>query len=726
MLGSLFSPAGVAIVGASDRPMSNGLLVMRYLLEHGYAGNVYPVNPRLTTLMGRSVWPSLAAVPGPPELAIVALGPDRLPAALREAADLGVEFAVLIGGLPSDPRALAAIRELVAGGGPRILGPGSVGIMNYHGRVMASMSSILQRPGLTAGPLAVLSQSGGLLGALLSIAADSGAGISKAVSLGEQFDLTAGEFLSFFADDPQTATVACIIEGLASPDPFLEGAERLRSAGKELAIMRVGRSAAGQISALAHSGAIAVPNRVFDGVFEQFGIVSADRLEDLIALSVPPGRRQVTERFVHPAAAPSHGDPHRVAKTGLAAISLSGGSCVAFADACAAAGAPLATLSEATIAAATGGAPTELSLNPIDVIPSTAGPDMTRDFLANALAAVDGDPASEVVVYVDSMLLVIDDVVDVLIAHHEQSQKPLLVAWLLGTWGNDAFGRLEAAKIPAFRTFEMCARYARRLLSSGAVDGTQAPPVDRSGAAAAAAELASYRSVATEAEMHEILVELGIPVTEGRFVRHPQEVGPAAEAVGFPVAVKLISPTVTHRAVAGALILGLGDAHTAEQAAADLEEKRDAGDPRQGFWIQPMVDFSGELFMAVHRDSVFGWLLLLGRGGVSVESEEGVVIRRLPIGESDLYAAVAAIKSEDVPAEAVADVARRLMALAEAAGDELSSVELNPLVVPTADPNAVIALDALATLVQPRADRLRRREPAGGRPPGPPGPRPRS
>ncbi|MFQ3561845.1 acetate--CoA ligase family protein [Streptomyces gramineus] len=668
----LLNPRGIAVVGASDRRTSNGFIVTSNLVSHGYAGRIVPVSPRLDQLLGLACVPSLKACAGQVDLAVLMVRADRLAALYTEAAETGVGAVSIAGDLPGGAE-LDIVRGVLAAGGPRILGAGSMGVIDCHRAVTASMSSALRGRRLPRGGLAVLSQSGGLLGSLLNRAADQGIGISKAVSLGQEFDIGLGEVIGHLADDPETATIACVIEGLHDPDGFVAGVRRAHAAGKQVSVYRIGRSAAGQQSALAHSGALAVPDRTYEGLFDQLGVLQVDSPHDLLSVV-----------YADPAFEGFDG-------TAVGAASLSGGSCGAFADACATAGVDLASPSAATMTAA--GVPGGETHNPVDLVSNAMGPEVTEEVLARGLTALEADPSVAAVVYADSTLLPVDEVADVLIARHTARTKPLVVAWDLGSMGSQAFTRLQRARVPAFRSLHVAARWLRLALRRR--PDLRLAPSDGHRVAQAAGTVEAVWQVATEAELSPLLESVGIPVLRGRFVRDAAAAAEAAREFAGPVALKAVSPRLPHRHSAGALVLNLRSGPDTAAAAQALFTRHGLDGAREGLLVQPMVDIGDEYFVGLHRDPLFGLLLLFGKGGVNVEREGHVVARRLPVTAGEVAAMVTQV-AEDAPVTAISEAAFRLCELGQALGERLVSLEVNPLVVPADRPEAVLAIDALA------------------------------
>lgn len=674
-LDRLFSPRGVAVVGASNRRTSNGFIVTNNLLNNRFGGYVAPIHPRLTQLLGLDVHRSIKDIVEPIDLAVLMVRADQLAAVYSEAADIGVGAVSIAGDLPTDPRDRQRIAAMLADGGPRILGAGSMGIIDCPHSVMASMSSALQGRRLVAGGLSILSQSGGLLGSLLNRAADLGIGISKAVSLGQEYDIGLGELIGYLADDPDTATIACVVEGLRDPQSFVDGVKRAHANGKQVSVFRIGVSEAGQQSALAHSGALAVPNRTYAGLFDQLGVLPVDAVDDLLSVI-----------YANPAISVGSG-------SGLGVASLSGGCCGAFADACAAEHAPLAALAPETVVAA--GISSGTPGNPLDLVSNAVGTEGTEAVLMQGLIALENDAEVAIVVYADSTLLPIEEVADTLIERHRLGNKPIVVAWDLGSRGAQAFIRLQQARVPTFCSLAVAARWLRRSLRPRPAV-LVSPSIDPAAFDELATEIDTTYEVATEAELTPLLQRAGIPMAASRFVRNSLAVAEAVDLLNGRVAVKVISPQLLHRNAVGGVALNLADRAAAVVAADALLSAHPIDTPRDGLLVQAMVDITVEYFLGLHRDEHFGLLLLFGRGGVNVEQDGDVLVRRLPVTPAEIAAMVAAVDA-DAPVAAITEAVFRLAELGVAFGDRLISLEINPLVVPAHDQQTVLGIDSLAT-----------------------------
>src|SRR5690606_35846341 len=281
----LFNPRSVAIVGASADPNKTGGRPVNYLLKHGFTGRIYPVSPRVDTISGLQCYPTIADLPEAPDTAIVLLGAERAPQAVRELAQAGTKLAiVLASGFGEAGAAGQELQEKMgdAAGGMRILGPNTIGAMDLKAELVLSASGALEGEDLPIGTISVASQSGGILGALLSRGTARGIGFAKLASTGNELDIDIADLIAYYVQDEDTKVIAAYIEGIRSVQKFREAAELARQAGKPLVVYKVGRSESGARAAVSHTGAMAGDDQVYDALFRQTGVIRAQTFGDLL------------------------------------------------------------------------------------------------------------------------------------------------------------------------------------------------------------------------------------------------------------------------------------------------------------------------------------------------------------------------------------------------------------------------------------------------------------
>ena len=283
----LMNPRSVAVIGASGDAQKTSGRPIAFLRKHGFEGRLYPVNPRYTEIDGLTCYPSIAALPEVPDAAIILLGPERANQAVAELAAMGTPAAIVLAGGYGEAGEEGIARQQAlqkARGNMRILGPNTIGLINLTEGITLSASGALDQEALRAGNIAVISQSGGILGSILSRGAAAGIGFSKLVATSNEVDLDVADFVDYLVDDEATEVIALYLEGLRDTEKFSRAALKARAAGKPIVVFKVGRSEAGARSAASHTGALAGADALYDVYFKQLGIVRAQTFADLLDL----------------------------------------------------------------------------------------------------------------------------------------------------------------------------------------------------------------------------------------------------------------------------------------------------------------------------------------------------------------------------------------------------------------------------------------------------------
>ena len=334
-IGKLVRPSSVAVIGASADPAKMTGRPVGYLQKHGFAGAIWPVNPRASSIAGLPCFADVAALPAAPDVGIVLVGPDRAEQAVRDLAARGTAAAIVLASGYGEASPEGAARQLAlrqAAGSMRLLGPNTIGLVNLTDGIMLSASGALEVEGLPPGRISLVSQSGGILGSLLSRAADRGIGFAKLVSTGNEADLDSADFIEHLLEDDATAVIAVYMEGLRRPEAFRRAALRAAALGKPIVVFKVGRSEFGGRAAASHTGAMAGADRMYDAFFRQLGVIRAETFADLLDIpgALACGRRAAGRR--------------------VAILTSTGGAGTLVADACGLAGFEVPPPDAATIA----------------------------------------------------------------------------------------------------------------------------------------------------------------------------------------------------------------------------------------------------------------------------------------------------------------------------------------------------------------------------------------
>jgi acetyltransferase len=693
----LFDPRSVAVFGASDRHARVGTTVWRNLRSGGFSGALWAVNPRLNQLDGQPVYADVAALPAAPDLAVIATPPHTVPDLIEALGQRGTRAAVVLtAGLDSGARQAmldAARRHLL-----RIVGPNCLGMIVPPAGLNASFAHL----GAHAGPLAFISQSGALATAMLDWAQARGIGFSRIVSLGEHADVDFGDLLDWLATDAATRAILLYVESIESTRKFMSAA-RAAARNKPVIAVKSGRSPQGQAAAASHTGALAGSDLVYDAAIRRSGMLRVETLQELFiaAEALAGGRAQP-----RPQAAP-HLEQ-------LTLVTNGGGAGVMAADAAAAHGLALAPLTSALRQALDAFLPANWSrANPVDIIG-----DAPVERYVQTLQALLADPASGTILFMHAPTAIVPsaEIARALVPVIREARGRVVSCWLGDTGVAEARRIFQAAGIThyetpeeAVRAFAMEVDYRRnqeQLMEAPSASAGQPQVAVAEVAALADAALAEGREWLTEPEAKAVLQACGIPVVPTRSVPATAEAASrAAQALGFPVALKILSPDITHKSDVGGVALDLENATAVRSAARAMLKRvtRHQPDARlAGFTVQPMVrrPRALELIVGASVDPLFGPTLLFGQGGTAVELLADRALALPPLNEPLARQLIARTRISrlmagwrDVPPVNQAAVVGVLTALSELLAREprIAELDINPLL---ADADGVVALDA--------------------------------
>lgn len=685
---ALFRPASVAVVGASADPSKLNGRPIGYLQRAGFAGEIYPVNPRYDAIGDLTCYADAVDLPAAPDAALVLVGAERSVEAVAGLASIGTKCAIVLasgfGETDDEGAALeSALKE--AAGDMRLVGPNTVGAVNLIDGVMLSASGAMDMADFPAGRVAVISQSGGILGALLSRGVGRGCGFSHLVATGNETDLEVAEFLDWVADDPATDVAALYLETLRDVDAFRAAAERVTAAGKRIVAYKVGRSEAGARAAISHTGALAGATEVYDALFDRLGIVRAESFADLVDLPVAlaTGRRLAGKR--------------------VAVLTSTGGAATLVADNLGLAGfdvpPPDPATAEKLIAMSPPGA--ALDRNPIDVTLAGLRPELLQDIigLLAGSASYDG-----IVVVVGSSAIGRPEVFsEPLAAALGMTDKPVVA--YVSPDGPDIVRHLTATGIPAFAAPEAVASAMRALLPIEGrtfAEPRATPTVDLSGLPS---------GTLNEVDSRKVFARFGISGPAEAVCATPSEAAEAARAFDGPVVLKVLSPDLAHKSDVGGVAVGIPP-DDVERVATDMLARvtaaQGANDIKiDGLLVQEQIVGGVELILGLRRDPQLGSYILLGSGGVATELHKDATVEILPLNQSDTRAMIGRLAAAPLltgyrgrpPADidALVEAILGISGLAAALGDRLVEAEINPLFVLPAG-EGVRAADGLVVL----------------------------
>lgn len=698
---ALGNPGTIAVIGASDDPTKLSGRAIANLNRLGYAGRVLPINSRRATVQGLPAYPSLEDAPGPVDIGIIALPAPAVPDSLRTCAKAGIPLAIIfasgfaeVGG--DGVAAQEEITRIARETGIRVLGPNTLGMVGVATGAAASFTTAFDDEGYdpVPGSVALVSQSGALGAYMMNSAMRSGVGVGHFVHTGNEADLTVPEVIGLLATQEHVNVVLTYLEGIRDPEGLAAAVRTARAHDTPIVAMKVGRSAAGARAAISHTGALAGADDVADAALRRLGIPRVEGLKEIVDAGkiFAAGRRTRGDR--------------------LSVLGVSGGAGILISDLCADHGVTMAAWEpewRERMAAVI--PPYGSAVNPIDV---TASMVSDTEMFVNALdLAVDHPGTDMVMVFVGNSESREDVFIETVDAAYRRTDKPIIVVW---TGGNErALRRLAGLGIPAFddpgravRAASLLVRYAE--MAERPID--PAAPAVPQGAAETARSLIAEARAGGYGQLDEVagkrlLAAYGIPTVPERAVDTPEQAAAAAAELGFPVAVKALSPALAHKTELGAVRLGLADADAVTKAARTVLAAATAGGVDGARLVVQRMATGLELVAGVTTDPIFGPQVLAGLGGVLVEVLRDRALSPAPFDAAEGHRMLASLRASklldgvrgDAPRDrdAVADLLARLSALAVDLADEIAEIDANPIMVGAAGEGAVVA-DALVVL----------------------------
>jgi len=692
----LFHPQSVAVIGASAKLHSVGATVLHNLLEGGFAGPIMPVNPKHDALAGLKVYPTVASLPATPELAIICTPPATVPDLIGELGARGTRAAIVITaglGISKDSQGRTLKDAMLAAAKPhllRILGPNCVGLIVPGLGLNASFAHTRAAPG----KIAFVSQSGALVTAVLDWAKSRGIGFSKFISLGDSSDVDAGDVLDYLGSDAETRSILLYLESITAARKFMSAA-RAAARNKPVIVLKAGRMAEGAKAAASHTGALAGADDVYDAAIRRAGMLRVTSTEDLFDAVETLARTR-----------PLSGDR-------LAILTNGGGPGVMATDALILDQGRLAQPSPETLRKLDSVLPETWSHgNPVDII----GDAPTTRYV-QALQILLEDPQSDAVLFIHAPTAIVDstDIAAAVAPVIAAASRNVLACWM----GTDAVKQARAicseAGIPTYdtpeeavRAFLQVVQYRRNQDLLMEVPPTRSSEFvhDREKAqAVVAGALAEGRAMLSEPEAKAVLAAYSVPVVDTRIAKTIEEAVKVAAEIGFPVALKILSPDITHKSDVGGVALDLENEQAVDDAAKAMLKRMQEYRPNAsllGFSVQSMARRPGaqELIVGTATDAVFGPVILFGQGGTAVEvvADRAVglppfntVLARELISRTRVSKLLAGYR--DRPPADMTAIGRTLIQVSHLIADipQIVELDINPLL---ADDHGVLALDA--------------------------------
>jgi acyl-CoA synthetase (NDP forming) len=680
----LLRPRSVAVVGASGNLESISGRPVKLLQRFGFNGNIYPVNPGRDRIAGLQCFPDIASLPETPDVVLVGVRAGLVPGVIGQCADRNVPYSVIFssGFAESDESgAQDRILETARRGGVRILGPNCQGLVNFAGSVPLSFSASLDSDSRPLGNVAYVSQSGAFGFASFAMAAESGVGFRYVVTTGNQADLDVVDFGTAFAADPDVRLLVIYMEGLSDGDRFIEMLRFASERDVPVAILKVGKSPTGSSAARSHTAALTGEDEAWRTIFRQYGVIEIEDADDIADLGKvfgsgkrPRGRR-------------------------LGIVTTSGGAGIIMTDRAWDLGLSVDKLPDGVQDSLSKFVPSFGSTsNPVDLTAQVINdPEGFRSCLETVLECPEVDMAAVVISMITgaSGEVVTRD----LIKAAEGSEKPLACCWLINREQGGAFlDQLIAAKVPLFRSLRRCAWAMAQLV--GWEERLALP--DRAPEDPGEASLPGMPADLTEYDAKRLLERWDIPVSREILTSSLEGAIAAAEEIGYPVALKIVSPDIIHKTDVGAIALRLKDSEELRNAYGRLLERSAKAVPEariRGVLIQEMVPYGMECMIGVRRDPLFGPLIAVGLGGIYVEILNDVSIRKAPVDRDEAVRMIRALRGfpllsgtrgkppRDVNALAGMVSRISLMACAE---DTLGELDVNPVFVLDEGSGAVV------------------------------------
>ena len=689
---ALFQPRSVALIGATADQTKNNSRAQRLLQRAGYAGRVIPINPGRAEIMGLPAFPSIQAAPGPVDHAFIMVPAVAALEAIEGCVEAGVQAATIFTAgfaeVSDEGRKLQErITTTARAGGLRLLGPNCLGLINVTDHFPLSVNASIEAEfdRLRSGGVSIISQSGSMMGALMTRLVERDVGIAKLISVGNECDVGVGELAELLVEDEHTRIVLLFLETIRDAACLARAARRAHENGKVVAALKLGRSEIGRQLAASHTGAMLSGDHLAEAFFADHGILRVDMLEALVELP----------RFVA---------GHRPPKgRRVAGITATGGAAALVLDRVGLKGhTVVGPTSEMQARLAAAGAPVsdaaliDLPMGGTNAQYRTVLTELTHSDHCDAVLAVLGNTARLRPGLVDDNIL-----------SAKRGDKPLAV--FIAPEAPQALSKLAEAGVAGFRTSESCADVLDAFLKWRAPYCHPAPAANEIGQAAALLKSAGSSATLDEYEASEVFAALGIEVSASQIVNDSA----ALKSVAGPVAIKILSPDILHKTDAGLVELGVTGDLAISNGVTRLLERARSQFPKariRGVLIAPMQKGLAEVIIGFKRDAEVGPVVMLGVGGVLAEIRRSVAVRIAPVDEAEAAAMIAELPDlralsgyRNLPRgdlAALASAISRLSYLATIEDPAVTEAEINPVIV-RGEGRGVVAVDGLITTAAP-------------------------
>lgn len=681
---ALFAPRSIALFGASGDAGKNTSRPQRFLRKHGYTGAVFPINRGRGEIFGEKAYPDLRAVPAPVDHAFIMVPARDVPEALAQCCEKQVPVATIFSDGFAEAGAAgrerqAALLELARASGVRLLGPNCIGLLDLHSHLVLSVNAVLEQATVTAGATAIVSQSGSMMGSLMSRGLGRGTGFSKLVSVGNESDISVGEITDLLADDADTRVILLFMETIRDAARLARAARRACDAGKPVIVYKLGRSEVGVELATSHTGAMTGSDDMADAFFRANGMLRVDLLETLFELpALVLGRRPA-------------------ARHGVAAMTTTGGGAATVVDRLGALGVEVVPPTGQVIAnlarknvRISNARLTDLTLAGAkkEIYSAVLNELIASDHCDLVLAVVGSSAQFQPHIAIDPIL------------EARRGDKPLAV--FCAPQADASLALLAENGIAGFRTPEACADAIRAWRDWR--EPARAPAPEPARLASARALIGARRRL-NERDACGVFDALGVPAARSEVIAAPEQ----AVSIEFPVAAKVLSPDIAHKTEARAVRL---DIASSEELAAACEEilvnarAYNQNAHIEGILVQRMEKGLAEVILGYRRDPQVGPVVVLGVGGVLAEIYRDFAARLAPVTAEDAARMIEEVKGlavirgyRGLPPGDCPALARAVAAFSQLAHLEprVVEAEINPLIV-KAEGAGVVAVDGLLIL----------------------------
>ncbi len=686
-LSSLIAPKSVAIIGASNDPHRIGGRALKYMLERRFAGDIYPINPKRETIQGLRAYAHVSLLPACPDVAILALAADQVPAALKELESIGVKNAVIFSsGFAETGQEGEFLQQQIAraAGSMRVLGPNSLGVFNAENNFWGTFTATLETGWSLPGRIGIATQSGAYGAHMLCAAREQGVGISTFVATGNEVDITVAEVIGWMAENDGIDIIISYIEGVRNGPELISALQLAKAARKPVIMLKAGRSALGKQAAKSHTAALAGDDAVIDAILREFGVIRVNGAQEALDIA------KVATRGIYPQ------------ESTLGVLTVSGGAGIIISDDAEQYGVALPEVPSDARARMQAMLPFAATQNPVDCTAQALNEmTLTGNF---GIEMVQTDLYSALLIFFSHAGGVASIVPGLRTELRRIRNARPDVLYILSVLAPDDV--IAGYEEDGFLVFDDPGRAVRALGAMGRLGRSFA-----AGESSLPHDLPHFflpEQTQNEAMSKRVLAEAGISVTRDYACTSAAQAIDAAAQIGYPVVMKILSSDILHKTEIGGVLLNVSSVEEVSSGYETLVSRARTAVPDariDGVLVSQQIGQGVECIMGIQNDPIFGPMALFGLGGVHVEVFKDVVLRRCPFGVSEAHEVIRSIRSlpllegvrgsSAVDLNALAEMLSRLSVFAAQAGSRLRSVDLNPVI---ATPTGAWAVDAVLEL----------------------------